>query len=132
MSFNKILIIGNIGSDPDLRFTPQGVPVCTFTVATNERKRDKGGEMQDYTTWFKCTFWRQQAEFIKKNFAKGSPIYVEGKLRIDEWTDREGKNRYTLEVQGTDVHFVGGKTDTEQPKAKAAVATYDEDGQIPF
>ena len=106
MSFNKIIIVGNLGRDPELRYTPQGVAVCNFSLATNEKKRDKSGELQDVTTWFRVTLWRNQAENAAKYLTKGSPVYVEGRLGVEEWTDRDGNNRHTLEVQGTEMHFI--------------------------
>lgn len=108
MSFNKIIIIGNLGRDPELRYTPQGDAVCNFSVAVNDKRRDKAGELQDLTTWFRITLWRRQAENASKYLTKGSPVYVEGRLRVEEWTDRDGKSRYTLEVQATDMQFIGG------------------------
>lgn len=108
MSFNKIIVVGNLGRDPELRYTPQGLAVCNFSLATNEKKRDKAGEMQDITTWFRVTLWRQQAENAAKYLTKGSPVYVEGRLRVEEWTDRDGNNRHTLEVQATEMHFLSG------------------------
>lgn len=106
MSFNKIIIVGNLGRDPELRYTPQGVAVCSFTMATNEKRRDKSGDLQDVTTWFKITLWRQQAENASKYLTKGSPVYIEGRLRIEEWTDRDNNKRYTLDVQATDMQFI--------------------------
>lgn len=106
MSFNKIIIVGNLGRDPDLRYTPQGVAVCSFSMATNEKRKDKSGELQDITTWFKVTLWRQQAENAAKYLTKGSPVYIEGRLKIEEWTDRDNNNRFTLDVQATDMHFI--------------------------
>src|SRR5688500_18843600 len=114
MSFNKIIIVGNLGRDPELRYTPQGVAVCNFSLATNEKKRDKAGEMQDVTTWFRVTLWRNQAENAAKYLTKGSPVYVEGRLGVEEYTDRDGNNRYSLEVQGTDMHFIGGGARNEE------------------
>jgi single-strand DNA-binding protein len=111
MSFNKIIIVGNLGRDPELRYTPQGVAVCDLSVATTEKKRDKSGEFQDTTTWFRVTLWRQQAENAAKYLAKGRQVYVEGRLSVGEWTDRDGNNRYTLEVQGTEMHFIGSRGD---------------------
>lgn len=108
MSFNKIIIVGNLGRDPELRYTPQGVAVCNFSMATNEKKRDKSGELQDVTTWFRVTLWRNQAENAAKYLTKGSPVYIEGRLGVEEWTDRDGNNRHTLEVQGTEMHFLSG------------------------
>lgn len=106
MSFNKIILVGNLGRDPELRYTPQGDAVCTFSIATNERKKDKSGEFQDVTTWFKVTLWRRQAETAAKYLSKGRPVYIEGRLQIEEWTDRDGKERYTLGVQATDMQFI--------------------------
>jgi single-strand DNA-binding protein len=108
MSFNKIILVGNLGRDPELRYTPQGTPVCSFTVATNEKRKDKAGESQDVTTWFRVTLWGRQAETASQYLTKGRPIYVEGRLRMEEWTDRDGKQRYTLEVHATDMQFIGG------------------------
>ncbi|HEY0461411.1 MAG TPA: single-stranded DNA-binding protein [Pyrinomonadaceae bacterium] len=107
MSFNKITLIGNLGRDPELRYTPQGTAVCDFSVAVNDRKRDKAGEWQDVTTWFKITFWGKQAENASKYLTKGRQAYIEGRLQVEEWTDRDGNNRYTLAVQGSDIQFLG-------------------------
>ncbi len=112
MSFNKIIIVGNLGRDPELRYTPQGAAVCSFTMATNEKRRDKSGELQDITTWFKITLWRQQAENAAKYLTKGSPVYIEGRLKIEEWTDRDNNRRYTLDVQATDMQFIGSRGDS--------------------
>lgn len=111
MSFNKITIIGNLGRDPELRYTPQGDAVCDFSVAVNSRKRDKAGEWQDVTTWFKVSFWRKQAENASKYLTKGRQVYVEGRLEVDEWTDRDGKERFSLVIQGTELQFLGGRDD---------------------
>ncbi len=108
MSFNKVIVVGNLGRDPELRYTPQGTAVCDFSIATNEKKRDKAGEMQNVTTWFRVTLWNKLAENASKYLTKGSPVYIEGRLRIEEWTDKDGKNRSTLEINGTDMQFLGG------------------------
>jgi single-strand DNA-binding protein len=107
MSFNKITIIGNLGRDPELRYTPQGNAVCDFSVAVNDRKRDKAGEWQDVTTWFKITFWGKLAENASKYLTKGRQVYVEGRLQVEEWTDRDGNNRFTLAIQGSEIQFLG-------------------------
>lgn len=107
MSFNKIIVVGYLGRDPELRYTPQGDAVCNFSMATTERKRDKAGEYQDITTWFRVTLWSKKAETAAKYLTKGSQVYIEGRLRVEEWTDRDGNNRHTLEVQGTDMQFLG-------------------------
>ncbi len=111
MSFNKIILVGNLGKDPELRYTPQGKAVCSFSMATNEKRRDKAGELQDVTTWFKVTLWGNQAENASKYLSKGRPVYIEGRLRIDEWTDRDNNNRYTLDVQATDMQFISAGRD---------------------
>ncbi len=111
MSFNKVILVGNLGRDPELRYTPQGTPVCSFTMATNERRKDKSGEFQDQTTWFRVTLWGRQAETASQYLTKGRPVYIEGRIRIEEWTDRDGKQRYTLEVHATDMQFIGGRGD---------------------
>ncbi|MGI8495065.1 MAG: single-stranded DNA-binding protein [Pyrinomonadaceae bacterium] len=111
MSFNKIIIVGNLGRDPELRYTPQGSAVCNISVATSEKRRDKAGDFQDVTTWFRVTLWEKKAETAAKYLTKGTAVYIEGRLRIEEWTDRDGKNRSTLEVHGTDMQFIGSRSD---------------------
>lgn len=108
MSFNKIIVVGNLGRDPEMRYTPQGTPVCTFSIASNERRKTSAGEQQDITTWFRVTVWGKQAETVSKYLSKGRSVYVEGRLHLEEWTDKEGKPRYTLEVNASDVHFIDG------------------------
>ena len=150
MSFNKITIVGNLGRDPELRYTPQGTAVCNFSMATNEKRRDKNGEMQDITTWFRITLWGRQAENASKYLQKGNPVYIEGRLKLDEWTDREGKQRYTLDVTATDMQFLSGSPRGEEMSAAASgagggatnefssdketstTASTDEDDDIPF
>jgi len=108
MSFNKIILVGNLGKDPELRYTPQGTAVCSFSMATNEKRRDKSGEFQNIATWFKVTLWGNQAETASKYLSKGRQVYIEGRLRIEEWTDRDNNNRQSLEVNATDMQFLGG------------------------
>lgn len=149
MSFNKIILVGNLGRDPELRYTPQGVAVCDFSMATNERKRDKSGEYQDVPTWFRVTLWRNQAENAAKYLKKGSPVYIEGRLSLEEWTDRDGNTRQTLAVQASEMHFISGgrggdpedeAIDTPQfagpvsgsSSSSSAAAPAREDDDIPF
>lgn len=108
MSFNKIIVVGNLGRDPELRYTPQGTAVCNFSMATNERRKDKNGEQQDITTWFRVTVWGKQAETASKYLTKGRNVYIEGRLHVEEWTDKDGKQRHTLEVNASDVQFLDG------------------------
>ena len=126
MSFNKIILVGNLGRDPELRYTPQGTPVCSFSLATNERRKDRTtGENNDVTTWFRVTLWGRQAETASQYLSRGRPVYIEGRLRVEEWTDRDGKPRHTLEVHATDMQFIGGgaRSDEAAVPAKAAAAT---------
>jgi single-strand DNA-binding protein len=130
MSFNKVFVCGNLGRNPELRYTPQGNAVCQFSIATN--KRDKNGA--DLTTWFRCTFWGKKAEVVNQHFAKGSPIFVEGELSIEEWTDRDGKNRFTLEINATDFKFVGNGLGVtgEQPEGNLNNSTLGKERERAF
>jgi single-strand DNA-binding protein len=111
-SFNKIIIVGHLGRDPELRYTPSGTPVCDFSVATSERrgKRD-GGEGEEITTWFRVSMWGRQAEVANQYLQKGKQVYIEGRVSQREWTDREGNKRTSLEVHGTDMQFIGSRGD---------------------
>jgi single-strand DNA-binding protein len=109
MSFSKIIIIGNLGRDAEVRYTVQGIQVCDFTVATNEKRRNQNGEIENVTTWFRVNLWGKQVENISRYLTRGKQVLVEGRLRVDEWTDREGRNRYTLVINATDVRLLGSK-----------------------
>lgn len=122
MSFNKIILVGNLGRDPELRYTAQGTPVCSFSLATNERRKNKDGDQEDVTTWFRVTMWGRQAETASQYLQKGGAVFIEGRLRVEEWTDRDGKPRHTLEVHGTDMQFIEASRSEEKPKAAAASA----------
>ncbi len=111
MSFNKVIIVGNVGKEAVVRYTEQGTPVCEFTVATNERRKDAIGETEAITTWFRVALWGKQAENIARYLTRGKLVFVEGRLRVEEWTDREGKDRYTLKVTATDVRLLGTKVE---------------------
>ena len=114
-SFNKIIIVGYLGRDPELRYTTDGTPVCSFSVATTERRKDKAGEFRDITTWFRVSVWRRQAEVASQYLSKGRQVYVEGRLTTNEFQDRDGNNRTSLEVTASDIQFIG-------PRAEAAGA----------
>ncbi|MDX6404422.1 MAG: single-strand DNA-binding protein [Blastocatellia bacterium] len=127
MSFNKIILVGNLGRDPELRYTPQGTPVCSFSLATNEKRKDRTtGENQDLTTWFRVTLWGRQAEVASQYLTRGKSVYIEGRLRVEEYTDRDGKPRHSLEVNATDMQFIGGRgEDAGAPAAREAAAPSD-------
>lgn len=114
-SFNKITIVGFLGRDPELKYTPQGTANCKLSVATTEKRQDR-----EFTTWFRITVWGKQAELCNEYLYKGSQVYIEGRLRQEEYTDREGNKRFSLEVNATDVQFLGKKNDNgEAPERKA-------------
>lgn len=106
MSFNSITIHGHLGRDPELTYTPQGAAVCKMSVATTEKYRGKGGEQLERTTWFRVTVWGKPAENASKYLAKGRQVIVIGTLHIEDWTDREGKPRYSVEVNADKVQYI--------------------------
>lgn len=106
-SFNSITLVGNLGRDPELRYTPNGTPVAQFSLATNEKFKKQGEEVQ-VTTWFRVTVFGRQAETVSQYLTKGRQCFVLGRLRLEEWTDRDGKTRTTAEVTADQVKFLGG------------------------
>jgi len=112
-SFNKIVIVGYLGRDPEMRYTPQGTAVCNFSIATTERRKDRAGDAQDVTTWFRVNAWGKLAEIANQYLNKGKQVYVEGRLRQDEYTDRDGNRRQTLEVTATDIQFLGPRGESQ-------------------
>lgn len=122
-SFNKIIMVGYLGRDPELRYTPQGTPVCDFSIATTERRKDKSGEFQDHTTWFRVSLFGRQAEVASQYLSKGRQVYVEGTLSQREYTDKEGNARTSLEVRGSDIQFISSAGDSEHAPTARASAT---------
>jgi single-strand DNA-binding protein len=114
MSFNKITIVGYLGRDPELRYTPQGTAVCNMSVATTERRKNPAGQNEEHTTWFRITVWGRQGEVANEYLAKGRLVYIEGRLRLEEYTDREGNQRISLEVTATDIQFLGQRNGSDQ------------------
>jgi single-strand DNA-binding protein len=98
MSLNKVMIIGNLGRDPEMRYTPNGQAVTQFTVAVNRNYKDGQGEWQEETEWFRVVAWAQLAERTAENLRKGRKVYVEGRLQTRQWEDQTGQKRYTTEV----------------------------------
>lgn len=119
-SFNKIIIVGYLGRDPELRYTPQGTAVCNISVATTERRKNAAGEYEDHTTWFRVTLWNRQAELANEYLAKGRQVYIEGRLRLEEYTDREGNKRVSLEVTANEMQFLGRPEGSAQPASADA------------
>ena len=110
MAFNKVILVGNLVSDPELKQTPTGVPVCSFSIAVN-RRFAKAGEQQQ-TDFINIVSWRQNAEFVSKYFQKGKPILICGSLQTRTWVDQNNQKRYTTEVVADEVEFVGRKDDS--------------------
>jgi single-strand DNA-binding protein len=117
MSFNKITIVGYLGRDPELRYTPQGTALCKMSIATTEKRKNSTGETEEHTTWFRVTAWGRQAELANEYLKKGRQVYVEGRLRLEEYTDREGQKRFSAEVSATEIQFLGNRTDNSAPAA---------------
>ena len=120
MALNKVMLIGNVGNDPEIRYldsNPQGpqgnAKVASFRLATTERYRDRNGETRENTEWHNIVAWRSNADVIERFVHKGSQIYVEGRLRTRKWTDRDGKDRYTTEIQVDNLQLLGKRPDRE-------------------
>jgi single-strand DNA-binding protein len=120
MSFNKITIVGYLGRDPELRYTPQGTALCKMSIATTERRKNATGETEEHTTWFRVTAWGRQAELANEYLAKGRQVYIEGRLRLEEYTDREGQKRFSAEVSASEIQFLGHRTEGLEEMAGAS------------
>ena len=107
--YAKTVIVGHLGRDPEMRYTPSGVPVTSFTVATNRRWTDQNGQLQERTTWFRITAWRRLAEQCNQYLAKGRMVLVEGDIEASAWTSQEGEPRASLELTARNVRFLGGR-----------------------
>ena len=105
MSVNKAILVGNLGKDPELRYTPQGTAVCTFSIATTEKRKDKDPE----TTWHNIVVWANLAEICGKYLTKGKQVYIEGRIQTRDWEDKEGVKRYSWEINGDNFVFIDGK-----------------------
>jgi single-strand DNA-binding protein len=110
-SVNKVILIGNLGRDPEVRFTQGGTPVANFTMATTERWNDPSGEKKEKTEWHRIVVWGKQAEIAAEYLKKGRSVYIEGSLQTREWTDRDGNKRYTTEVRAQRLQFLGRPDD---------------------
>ena len=117
---NRVQIIGNLGRDPELRFTQDGTPVANFTVAVNESWRGRDGEQRERTEWFRVVAWSHLAETANQYLRRGGKVFVEGRLQTREWKDREGNDRTSTELVVRDMIMLGGRQDSDGPR--------DEDG----
>ena len=120
-SLNRVVILGNLGQDPELRYTQSQAPVCTLRIATTDVRTSADGQRQEFTEWHSVVVWNKQAENCAKYLAKGRTVLVEGRLQTRSWEDKQGNKRYTTEIVAQNVQFVGGGTRGDRP---AAGATY--------
>src|SRR5262245_36164619 len=105
---NKVILVGHLGADPDMRYTPSGQGVCEMRVATSESWNDKNGQRQERTEWHRIVVWGKRAEVCSKYLAKGRQVYIEGRIQTRNYDDKEGNKRYITEIIASDVQFLGG------------------------
>ena len=129
MSLNKVMLIGNVGKDPEVRYLEGNAPgagngakVATFTLATTERYRDRNGELRENTEWHNIVAWRNSADVAEKFIRKGTQVYIEGKLRTRSWTDQSGQKRYTTEITVDNLQLHGKKSDNPGAEGMPAAA----------
>jgi single-strand DNA-binding protein len=108
-SVNKVILIGNLGADPETRYLPSGDAVTNIRVATTEKWRDKGGEQQEHTEWHRIAFFGKLAEIAGEYLKKGSPVYVEGRIRTRKWQDKEGQDKYSTEIVADRMQLLGSR-----------------------
>lgn len=108
MSVNKVILVGRLGQNPEVRYTPSGAAVANFSVATNESWTDKSGQKQERTEWHRVVVWGKLAELCSQYLSKGRQCYVEGRLQTRQWQDKDGQTKYTTEVQAQTIQFLGG------------------------
>jgi single-strand DNA-binding protein len=108
-SVNRVILVGNLGRDPELRYTKDGQGVTNFTLATNERWRDKDGGSQERTEWHRIVVWGKQGENCAQYLQKGRSVYLEGRIQTREWEDKDGNKRQTTEIVAQTVQFLGGR-----------------------
>ena len=111
-SVNKVIIVGNLGADPELRYTNSGTAVANFRIATNDRWTDKSGESQEKTEWHSIVAWSKLGEICGKYLKKGRPVYIEGRLQTRSWEDQSGNKRYTTEIIAQNMQMLGGRGDS--------------------
>jgi single-strand DNA-binding protein len=111
MSVNKVILVGNLGKDPELRYTSSGTAVATFSLATSERYKDKSGEQQEKTEWHNIVTWRNLAEICGKYLHKGKQVYIEGRIQTRSYDDRDGNKRYMTEIVADQMQMLGNKGD---------------------
>ena len=132
---NKVILIGNLGADPDVRYTASGAAVSNINLATTESWRDKeSGEQQEKTEWHRVVFFGRLAEIVAEYLRKGSQVYVEGRLQTRKWQDKEGNDRYTTEIVANEMQMLGGRAsggDYNKSASRAAPAAAEKSGSTP-
>ena len=139
---NKVILVGRLGQDPEVRYTPDGTAVANFSIATSEEWKDKNsGEKRERTEWHRIVAWRRLGEICGEYLSKGRQVYIEGRIQTRSWEDKDGNKRYTTEIIASDVQFLGGRDSatTASPSAGApgpgSLAPSDQgpqDDDIPF
>jgi len=119
MGINKVILVGNVGKDPEVRHLDSGVAVTTFSLATSETYRNKEGQKVTNTEWHNIVLWRGLAEIAEKYVKKGNPLYIEGKIRTRSWDDKDGNKRYTTEIVADNMQMLGSKQGNEETAASA-------------
>ena len=115
-SVNKVILIGNLGADPETRYLPSGDAVTNISVATTDQWKDKSGEKQEHTEWHRVAFFGKTAEIAGEYLKKGSPVYIEGRIRTRKWQDKEGQDRYTTEIVADSMQMLGSRAGAGEPR----------------
>jgi single-strand DNA-binding protein len=131
-SVNKVIIVGNLGKDPEERSFPDGSPVCNITVACSEKYKDKQGEQKEVTEWVNVVFFGKLAEIAGQYLRKGSSVYVEGKLKTEKYTDKNGVEKYSTKVIANSMQMLGGKPQESAAPSRPAANLADMESDIPF
>jgi len=127
-SVNKVILIGNLGADPETRYLPSGDAVANIRIATTEVWKDKGGEKQEHTEWHRIAFFGKLAEIAGEYLKKGSPVYIEGRIRTRKWQDKEGQDRYSTEIVADRMQLLGGRGGGSESVAREPKAAMAESG----
>ena len=120
---NKVILVGNLGANPEMRFTQGGQAVANLRLATTERWTDRNGQKQEATEWHRVVVWGKQAEIVGQYLTKGRQVYIEGRIRTRQWQDQSGQKRYTTEIVAQNVQMVGGRGERAPEEAGAAVGS---------
>ncbi len=130
---NKVILVGNLGKDPEVKYLDNGVAVANFSLATTENYKNKEGEKVSQTEWHNIVLWRGLAEVAEKYLKKGASVYIEGKIKTRKWEDKEGNTRYNTEILADNMTMLGGKKDSQEtPIDPPQETTSDKADDLPF